>query len=477
MSAPEFKALFDTPTFKHWYFKTLSKSSNGRGVAYESFVHQTRQTSSKFIDNTKVDFILSKERLSSMLGSTAAEEIFSTIRSHNLYEAEGVHYSKASTGQEQILIKDLKFSTLNNTVQKILSQIGGDDSIASKLKDARTAQGIDRGHVFGFGNTLLMRTRDELQKVADYDNSIPKEQLDALEQVMVSLVDILEDYDKRTSDIHDLNTDMFIKYTKTTDNWLIEWQGSKDNSDSGNKVGRLLGRTGASTYTGARGVFTGKATEEVVKNFVQQFIDESISAPGNSKLNLLNQRASPSLKEMIVDKIISTITGTKQEQKVYSGSVRLPKIPTTTVEGSKSANASIKKQKNELKKVISAIRSVKQKTKKVQSSTVNLSSLLVLINSNLQNVISANMGGGTEKGVLNYRTGRFAGSAKVERLSESRAGMITAFYNYQNNPYQTFEPGFAQGTIASRNPRLLLSTSIREIAATKVANQLRAIKI
>lgn len=477
MSAPEFKALFDTPTFKHWYFKTLSKSSNGKGISYESFVHQTRQTSSKFIDNTKVDFILSKERLSSMLGSTSAEEIFSTIRTHNLYEVEGVHYSKASTGQEQIIIKDLKFSTLNNTVQKILSQIGGDASIAGKLKDARIAQGIDRGHVFGFGNTLLMRTKDELQKVAGYDNSIPKEQLDALEQVMLSLVDILEDYDKNTSDIHDLNTDMFIKYTKTTDTWLIEWQGSKDNSDSGNKVGRLLGRTGASTYTGARGVFTGKATEEVVKNFVQQFIDESMSAPGNSKLNLLNQRASPSLKEMIVDKIISTITGTKQEQKVYSGRVQLPKIPTTTIKGAKAANSSIKRQKNELKKVVAAIRSVKQKPRNVETSKVNLSSLLALINSNLQHVISANMGGGNERGVLNYRSGRFAGSAKVDRLSESRAGMITAFYSYMKNPYQTFQPGYAQGAPASRDPKILIGTSIREIAATKVANQLRAVLV
>lgn len=113
----------------------------------------------------------------------------------------------------------------------------------------------------------------------------------------------------------------------------------------------------------------------------------------------------------------------------------------------------------------------------VQGSKVNLSSLLALINSNLQHVISANMGGGTERNVLNYRSGRFAASARVDRLSESRAGMITAFYSYMKNPYQTFEPGFAQGSPASRNPKNLIGTSIREIAATKVSNQLRAISI
>lgn len=87
------------------------------------------------------------------------------------------------------------------------------------------------------------------------------------------------------------------------------------------------------------------------------------------------------------------------------------------------------------------------------------------------------MGDGNDKKILNYRTGRFAGSAKVERLLESRAGMITAWYSYQNNPYQTFAPGFAQGNIPTRNPNLLIGKSIREIAATKISNNLRAIKI
>ena len=52
--------------------------------------------------------------------------------------------------------------------------------------------------------------------------------------------------------------------------------------------------------------------------------------------------------------------------------------------------------------------------------------------------------------------------------------MITAFYTYMKNPYQTFEPGFKQGSPASRSPKLLISKSIREIVANKVGNQLRA---
>jgi hypothetical protein len=55
--------------------------------------------------------------------------------------------------------------------------------------------------------------------------------------------------------------------------------------------------------------------------------------------------------------------------------------------------------------------------------------------------------------------------------------MITAFYRYQKNPYQTFEPGYRQGSPKTRDPKLLIAGSIREIAATVVGNNLRAVSI
>lgn len=108
---------------------------------------------------------------------------------------------------------------------------------------------------------------------------------------------------------------------------------------------------------------------------------------------------------------------------------------------------------------------------------VSLVSLQNLINTHLQDVIAANMGNGDRKDVLNYRTGRLAGSAKVERMSQSRAGMITAFYSYMQNPYATFSDGGAQQNPKSRDPKLLIATAIREIAATKVANRMRAVLV
>ena len=109
------------------------------------------------------------------------------------------------------------------------------------------------------------------------------------------------------------------------------------------------------------------------------------------------------------------------------------------------------------------------------ANTYSLTSLQNLINTHLQDVISANMGSGSSRNILNYQTGRFAASAKVERMSESREGMITAFYSYMKNPYQTFEPSFRQGSPKTRDPKLLIASSIREIAASKVGNRMRAV--
>lgn len=108
---------------------------------------------------------------------------------------------------------------------------------------------------------------------------------------------------------------------------------------------------------------------------------------------------------------------------------------------------------------------------------VNLVNLQALLDATLAQRVKQNMGSGNSRAVLNYRTGRLAESVKVERLSESRAGLITAFYSYMKNPYATFSEGGRQSSPRSRDPKLLIAKSIREIAQQQVANQLRAVNI
>ena len=121
------------------------------------------------------------------------------------------------------------------------------------------------------------------------------------------------------------------------------------------------------------------------------------------------------------------------------------------------------------------------KIRQIQSQSIilsnSLTSLQNLLSANLSEKIKQNMGNGSRRDILNLRTGRFAESAKVERISESRAGMLTVFYSYMKYPYQTFEPGFKQGSPASRNPKLLIAKSIRDIAGQIVANRLRSVSV
>lgn len=113
----------------------------------------------------------------------------------------------------------------------------------------------------------------------------------------------------------------------------------------------------------------------------------------------------------------------------------------------------------------------------VRGQFYSLASLQRLLDATLAQKIKENMGKGSRRDILNLRSGRLAESAKVERMSQSREGMITAFYTYMKNPYATFSEGGRQEFPRSRDPKLLIAKSIREIAASQVANRMRAVLI
>ena len=105
----------------------------------------------------------------------------------------------------------------------------------------------------------------------------------------------------------------------------------------------------------------------------------------------------------------------------------------------------------------------------------NLTNLTSLLNFHLHDIVAANMGEGNRKDILNYRTGRFATSTKVERVTQSRDGMISAFYTYMKNPYGTFSTDGKQQFPRTRDPKLLISKSIREIGTKLGIERMRAV--
>jgi hypothetical protein len=103
---------------------------------------------------------------------------------------------------------------------------------------------------------------------------------------------------------------------------------------------------------------------------------------------------------------------------------------------------------------------VKKKSprRRKRGSSVSLISLIPLLNRDLPEKIEQLMG----TPALNYRTGRFARSVEVREITTTRQGYPSIGYTYQKNPYQTFEPGFAQGS-PDRDPRTLITRAMREL--------------
>jgi hypothetical protein len=222
-------------------------------------------------------------------------------------------------------------------------------------------------------------------------------------------------------------------------------------------------------------------------------LDKKLLASEEALTKVLAKTTNPSyLVELRTSDNIPEYLGKLYKDVLESkGLNRSIQITTPNVSASKTQKLSTKVS-SPLNKVKAPLASMKVKLAKIKSElnasksakaqvasgvSVDLFSLQNLINQQLQDVISANMGDGNRRDVLNYRTGRLAGSAKVENMTESRAGMITAFYSYMKNPYATFSQGGQQQNPRSRDPKLLISKSIREIAAQQVGNRLRAVNV
>ena len=184
---------------------------------------------------------------------------------------------------------------------------------------------------------------------------------------------------------------------------------------------------------------------------------------------LITTEGSPSIVQHMESIVLASITGKKVKTSVSKAKVS----SSISKKGTKVSNKPKKPSKN--KKLDTTLRS--RPLKQGLSSEVGLDKLMRLLNFHMQDTISANMGDGNDRNILNYRTGRLASSVEVERLSQGRSGMITAFYSYMKYPYATFSTGGKQSSPVSRDPKLLIAKSIREIASQYVSNQMRSVNV
>jgi hypothetical protein len=178
---------------------------------------------------------------------------------------------------------------------------------------------------------------------------------------------------------------------------------------------------------------------------------------------LLDMEGSPSIKKHVGEVIAAAMSAKKI--KSISSAAKVNKIL-------KPARITSKpKPKTSGKNKPIAV----YKPKEIRSSETSLQNLLKYIQDNLEDRVKANMGNGSRRDILNYRTGRFAASAAALRLTLSRNRLISVFYTYMKYPYATFSSGGQQQYPRSRDPKLLISKSIRQLAAQKVTNDVRGV--
>jgi len=171
------------------------------------------------------------------------------------------------------------------------------------------------------------------------------------------------------------------------------------------------------------------------------------------KNNIPDQKGSKSIRENAID---------ATEHLVVSALTKGPRV-----KASKKTQDSVRKKtktdittKASRKKPKVSKKTTRTRRVRTQSAASMPLYLVGLLNKELPKVVAKNM----ESPALEYQTGRFASSVKVTDIAMTAQGFPSIGYTYDKYPYQTFEPGYRQGD-PDRDPRKLINSSIREIAA------------
>ena len=163
------------------------------------------------------------------------------------------------------------------------------------------------------------------------------------------------------------------------------------------------------------------------------------------RADLLNIKGSPSIRDDLEDAFVETLDPNKKSKRRKSKSTKNTKT---------KGPSGVKTKKP---------RGAKHKAPRTARSNSSIASqplqLIGILNQQLPKVVGQNM----QRPALQKRTGRLAASVRVVDMVQTPQGFPSIGYTYMKNPYQTFEPGYAQGS-QDFDPRRLIDKSIRDIA-------------
>ena len=200
--------------------------------------------------------------------------------------------------------------------------------------------------------------------------------------------------------------------------------------------------------------------ERNVNNFVKQHME-------NHPFDVLAVGGSPSVIDNVITEgpkfIIQNLfphkarpdMRLKVNKKLFSEMKTPKKGDTGMVRGKKTTKPAKRTARKGLPRVSSGMRT---------EGRNNPMTLKNLLNEMLPQTVARNM----VSPALQYRTGRFANSVRVDNITQGpRGGNTMIEASYMNNPYETFAPGGKMYT-AQRDPERLIKRSIRQVATALV---------
>lgn len=456
MSISDFSNTIKSQAYRDWFNRISRDVILKTAVGDLREQEQTSKKTSFYITTSTIS-----EVITALSGAEATPEQVNSVLS-NLKQVTYARNRRAIekdppfADAKALYYPRVSFDTINTILEKGFKEIL--EEARRKNPKVKVSDYFDRGHVYG----IFPKKVEDIRTRLKTNTSMDEKGRNLLVGILDDLAKSLERQDLETSNLKDESYSLYSRYQKRRDKYLVELQVRNDNQEAGRAQGPI---------SAALRKFFNPGSLPVAKTGLK-----FTAGPGEQFIKkLIESKGSPSMLDLIVEAVVETIQGKKVQDKEYS--IPFVKVNTAKIRIQKTAlQQQIKKEKTQVKKLIASAKAI-PRIKAIDIVPQSLTSLQNLLNANLVEQIKQNMGSGSRRDVLNLRSGRFAESAKVERLSESRQGMITAFYSYMKNPYATFSQGGRQESPRSRDPKLLISKSIREIAQQQVANRLRAVAV
>lgn len=215
----------------------------------------------------------------------------------------------------------------------------------------------------------------------------------------------------------------------------------------------------------AASINRGKKGEKELKGNLIQQLEDAIEKLDKSR-SFAKRPGSDTRLEIESKKIIKRFDDKIERKKGVKVTTRDTKVKLSNSKVSKTKKPKTKKGMSKKAKLSSL--GLKRATPTKGSAGSNIS-MIALINQKLPQTVRKNMG----FPALVNRTGRFAESVQVTDITQTAKGFPSIGYTYRKNPYQIFEQGAGKPPWATtdRDPRKLIDTSIREIAAELLAGR------